>query len=263
MIARRIVATSRGQIHVRTMEGSGPPVLLLHMSPSSSDMYTDFMQQLGRTAAAPDRLGFGCSDPPPGQLSMDEYAAATLEVVDALGWQEPFDVVGTHTGSVEAVAIAHLAAERVRKVLIVAAPVYTEAEKQQRLAAKGVPRSLPTEDGSHLLEVWRRRLAWREPPYDLDLMHRRTAQELVATAPHMAYRAVFTFPMMERLRTMPVPIVVLNPHDDLVDHTRRVEAILPADGSFVEAPDLALDLFMATPERMVEVVRTHLEGHEE
>ncbi len=260
MITRRIVATSQGQMHVRSMEGTGPPVLLLHMSPSSSDMYTDFMQHLGRTAAAPDRLGFGCSDPPPAQLSMDEYAAATLEVVDALGWHEPFDVVGTHTGSVEAVAIAHLAGARVRKVLIVAAPVYTEAEKEQKLATKGVPRSLPTEDGSHLLEVWQRRLAWRQPPYDLDLMHRRTAQELIATAPHMAYHAVFTFPMMDRLRTMPVSIVVLNPHDDLVDHTRRVEHILPPDGSFVDVPDLSLDLFMATPERMAELVGAHLEG---
>ena len=38
-IKRRIVDTSLGQVHVRSKDGEGRPLLMLHMSPRSSRMF--------------------------------------------------------------------------------------------------------------------------------------------------------------------------------------------------------------------------------
>ncbi len=259
-IRRTFVDTRFGQIHFRVSHGQGRPLVALHMSPLSGRMWLTLMERLDRPVLAPDRLGFGCSDPPPRQLDMTEYAAATLDALDAAGIDD-FDVLGEHTGSVEAVALAHLVQGRVGRIGLVAIPSYTEDEIADRLARRGSPPPPPTEDGSHLAELWRRRLAYRRPPYDLHLMHQLTIDELVSTGSHLAYRAVFAYPMAERLAALNRPVVVFAPDDDLAEQTRRARAFLPAGSTYVDLADLTLDIFEVAPERMAELVATHLGGH--
>lgn len=217
------------------------------------------MKRLDRPVIAPDRLGFGCSDPAPRQLDMTEYAAASLDALDALEVGE-FDVIGEHTGSVEAVALAHLAMDRVGRVGLVAIPSYSDDEVTDRLSKRGSPGPSPTEDGSHLTDLWRRRLAYRQPPYDLELMHQLTVDELVSAGPHLAYRAVFAYPMAERLAALPRPVVVFAPHDDLAIQTSRARDHLPAGSTYLDLPDLSLDIFEVAADRLAELVTTHLGG---
>lgn len=255
---RRVLVDTRfGQIHVRISDREGQPLVALHMSPLSSRMWLPLMERLDRVVIAPDRLGFGFSDPPPRQLEMTEYAAASLDAVDALGVGE-FDLIGEHTGSVEGVALAHLAPERVGRIGLVAIPSYTDDEIAERLSKRGTPGPAPAEDGSHLVELWRRRLAYRQPPYDLELMHRLTVEELVSAGPHLAYRAVFTYPMAERLAALAKPVVVFAPHDDLAEQTRRARAHLPAGSTYIDLPDLSLDIFEVAADRMADLVAIHL-----
>src|SRR5207253_5623552 len=106
-IRRRIVQTPLGQVHVRSTQASRIPLLLLHMTPLSGGMFEQLMEEMGgeRTMIAPDRLGYGASDAPPHQLSMEEYAQSTLAVLDAYGYKQ-VDVLGIHTGSTEAIELA-------------------------------------------------------------------------------------------------------------------------------------------------------------
>src|SRR5579871_4771976 len=103
-IRRALIPTAYGHIHVRLAGDSGNnvPLVLLHMTPMSSAMYDPLLPLFGRDrrVVAPDRPGFGYSDVPEHSLTMAEYAQTTLEVLDHLGVEE-FDVLGTHTGSVE------------------------------------------------------------------------------------------------------------------------------------------------------------------
>jgi pimeloyl-ACP methyl ester carboxylesterase len=189
---------------------------------------------------------------------MEEYALATLDALDAIHPGRRVDVIGEHTGSVEAVALAHLVPERLRKIGLIALPVYTEEERAERMGTRGARPVEPDIEGSHYLALWRRRLAYRDPPYDLAYLHALTVQELVSAGPHLAYRAVFSYPMAERLAGLPVPAVVFAPHDDLAEQTARAAGTLPDGSEYVDLPDLALDLFHEAPDRLAALIQEHL-----
>jgi pimeloyl-ACP methyl ester carboxylesterase len=255
-IRRQIVDTRFGQVHVRLAGWASAtektPLVLLHMTPLSGAMYEPVLPALSndRLVVALDRVGFGFSDLPPRRLSMAEYALATLDALDALKI-ERFDVVGTHTGSVEATELAWAHPARVRKVGLVAIPAYTPTElEQRRYRLSGVPP--PAEDGSHLAWHWKRRFLYRSPPFDLPLFQWRLLQELLA-GQHgwWPYQAVFDYPMAERLAELKQPLLVLAPHDDLWEQTDRIrrEGGLPPGARFVELPHLGLDIaYYATQE---------------
>jgi pimeloyl-ACP methyl ester carboxylesterase len=215
------------------------------MTPMSSAMYDPLLPLFGRDrlAIAPDRPGFGFSDLPDHPLTMAEYAGSTLGVLDALG-VETFDVLGTHTGSVEAVELAFSHPERVRAVVLVGIPAYTRRELDERTYRLAGPPP-PTEDGSHLDWHWKRRFLYRKPPYDLPLFQWRLLQELLPGANvWWPYKAVFDYPMADRLARLRQPVLVLGPHDDLWEQTQRVSVTggLPPRGRFVDLPHLGLDI---------------------
>src|SRR5512147_3176299 len=98
-VERRFVTTRFGRIHV-AMAGTGFPVLLLHQTPRSWNEYRDVLPLLGRDfrAIAMDTLGFGDSDAPAGEPSIELWAQGAFAVLDAL--EEPrAAIVGHHTGA--------------------------------------------------------------------------------------------------------------------------------------------------------------------
>lgn len=261
-LSRHLVDTSIGIMHavMRTQPSrSARPLVMLHMSPRSSRMYLRYMDTASRTVIAVDRAGFGASDVPHHPPTMTDYASATLEALDALGIHD-FDVVGTHTGSVEAVELAHLAPHRVGALILVSLPAYAADEVEERLRGVAAPRSRPDRHGDHLLAMWRRRAALRTPPLDLDHLHELFVDELVSMAEvHWAYRAVLDYPLLDRL-DVASPLIVLAPHDDLWSLTARAREALPEGARFVELPDLDFDLWERAPRRMDEIVERELEA---
>src|SRR6202046_3662545 len=132
---RRIYPTRFGQMHLRSNDGKGVPLVLLHMSPRSGAMWELLQERLERPTFAPDRLGYGFSDAPPWALSLEQYAQCTADALGAAGIQGAFDVLGVHVGTLEAIEIAHAHAHRVRRVLAVGMPLST-AEGPQRQMGK-------------------------------------------------------------------------------------------------------------------------------
>ena len=65
---RRIYPTRFGQLHLRSHDGKGVPLVLLHMSPRSGAMWEEFQEKFERPTHAPDRLGYGFSDALPWAL---------------------------------------------------------------------------------------------------------------------------------------------------------------------------------------------------
>jgi len=265
-IRRALIATRFGQVHVR-LSGSphedSTPLVLLHMTPLSGAMYEPLLPGLGadRLVVAPDRLGFGFSDLPDRPLSMAEYARSTLDVLDALGINQ-FDVLGTHTGSVEATELAWANPARVRKVVLVSLPAYTPAElEERRYRLSDAPP--PAEDGAHLERSWRRRFLYRTPPYDLPMFQWRLLQELLAGShAWWAYQAVFAYPMAARLKLLPQPVLVLAPHDDLWAQAERVYRTggLPPHARFVDLPHLGLDIATYATDEVADLCRAFLDG---
>ena len=152
-IRKAYVDTSIGQLHYRHA-GSGEPLLLLHQTPSASEVFEPIMRLLGPgySMVAVDTPGFGMSAHPPHTYAIPDYAAMILEFLDALQIAST-SVLGVHTGATIACELAAGAPHRVNK-LIAATPMlfFSEEERTQRLE-KITPLVL-TEDGSYLRETW-------------------------------------------------------------------------------------------------------------
>jgi pimeloyl-ACP methyl ester carboxylesterase len=246
-------------VHLRSAgPDSAVPLVLLHMSPRSGQMFARLQALLGRRSIAVDRLGYGFSDAPVRELTLAEYAAATLEALDAAGIGGRFDVLGMHTGSLEAVELAHLAPQRVRRAAIIAIPVFDAEERRAGLASFAQMRVTPVEDGAHLLAAWRARFAYRTPPFDLADVQRRFVDYLLAPLPGQAYGAVFTYDAAPRLAALATPLVAFAPRDDVYEVTLRSRSLLPAGASYVDLPDCDVDFLRTRTAQFVQLLDQHL-----
>ena len=261
-VTRRIVATRHGQMHARLRgrldDPEQMPLLLLHMSPRSSQMFVALQALLPRPTVALDRLGYGFSDAPRQPMTIKDYASATLEALDALDLRGPFDVLGVHTGSLEAIELGHLAPLRVRRAAVVAIPCFTAEENASGLESFATMQVRPAEDGAHLLPAWQARFAYRKPPYDLADVQRRFVDYLLCESPGAAYSAVFRYDGGSRLQTLPVPFVGFAPRDDLYEITLRSKALMPPGGVYVDLPDFELDFLRTDTAAFAQLLEQHV-----
>lgn len=240
-MARRLyVEGPFGQIHLR-IAGEGdcghPPLLCFHMSPMSGRIYERFIDQMAedRLAVAVDTPGFGMSDPPPAPPVIADYARAMRAVIEALGIRRPVDLMGYHTGSMIAADLAVDHPSLVRRLVLVSAPIFTEAEQKamRRLYAPLEPRL----DGSHLLTRWKGYVHH-------NLGRGLTLEDVADMFPDgllgrniawWGHNAAFAYAGDIRLSEIAQPILLLNPGDDLQIETRRALASM-RNGRLIELP---------------------------
>jgi pimeloyl-ACP methyl ester carboxylesterase len=255
---RRIYPTRFGQLHLRSNEGKGVPLILLHMSPRSGAMWEALQEKLDRPTHAPDRLGYGYSEAPPWALTLEQYAQATVDGLNAAGMQGQVDLLGIHTGSIEAIEIAHQLGSQVRRVAVVGLPLFT-AEEQLRQMEKYSEQPLrPATEGGHVLAAWRGGFAFRQPPYDLADVHRRFVEHVLAANPGAAFRAACGYAIDKKLKSLKSPLVVFAPHDEIAEQTERSKPMLRDDATYVDLPDLGMDVFNVALDRMAQLLSRHL-----
>lgn len=257
---RQIVSTSLGQVHLRVNGEGGVPLVLLHMSPRSGQMWARLQAALRRNTLAVDRPGYGYSDAPAGAPSLAQYAEATLEAVGRAGVTGRFDVLGMHTGSLEAIELAHLASARVGHVGIVAIPIFNATERAAGLSNYAKSRLTPVEDGAHLLPAWHARFQFRAPPFDLADVQRRYVDYLLAPWPGQAYDAVFRSDSEQRLRCLRKPLIAFAPRDDVYAMTLRSKSLLPVGSQYVDLPDCDIDLFHTRSNYMAGLIEKYMPG---
>ena len=230
-----------GQIHFRIArppaESGRPPLICFHMSPMSGRIFERFLAEIGadRVAVAPDTPGYGASDAPLAPPEILDYAQAMGDLIDALGFTGPVDLMGYHTGSKIAVELALLRPRQIRRVILISAPILTESERQAMRAHYG--RRTPSADGSHLADQWRRFLHYH-------LYGAQTIEDAADAFPDIllgrsnewwGHRAAFNHYLDRRLPLIPQPVLVFNTDDDLWTVTRRAAPFLH-HGRIVELP---------------------------
>lgn len=109
-------------------EGEGPPVVLIHGFASSIGAWAPVRPGLRdkHRVIALDLKGFGYSDRPPGDYSPKAQAELVLALLDARGVKEPVALVAHSWGSSIALAIALMAPERVERIALYDAWVYSD-----------------------------------------------------------------------------------------------------------------------------------------
>jgi pimeloyl-ACP methyl ester carboxylesterase len=259
-ITRRIYPTRFGQMHLRSTDGKGKgvPLVLLHMSPRSGAMWEMLQERLERPTYAPDRLGYGFSDAPPWALSLEQYAQATVDTLKEAGVAGDVDVLGMHTGSFEAIEVAHQLGSQVRRLIAVGMPLFSAEEQQRQMEKYNEQPLRPAAEGGHVLGAWRGGFAFRQPPYDLADVHRRFVEHVLAANPGAAFRAACGYPIERKLKSLKAPLTVFAPHDDIVEQTERVKPLLKPGANFVDLPEFGQDPFNVALDRMVALVNRHL-----
>jgi pimeloyl-ACP methyl ester carboxylesterase len=119
----RRVAADGVTIHVRS-GGSGPAVVLLHGYGETGDMWAPLAVDLARdhTVVVPDLRGLGLSSKPAGGFDKKTQAEDVAAVLDAVGVQQA-DVVAHDIGNMVAFQFAARHPERVRRLVMIDAPV--------------------------------------------------------------------------------------------------------------------------------------------
>ena len=121
--AIRDIASNGVTIHVRS-GGSGPAVVLLHGYGETGDMWVPLAAELARdhTVIVPDLRGLGLSSKPAGGFDKKTQAEDVDGVMTALGVRQA-DVVAHDIGNMVAFQFAARHPERVRRLVLIDAPV--------------------------------------------------------------------------------------------------------------------------------------------
>jgi pimeloyl-ACP methyl ester carboxylesterase len=225
------VDTPMGQVHYR-LEGpaTGPVIVLLHQTPWSMIEFAQIqpcLARMGVRSLAIDTPGYGMSDAPPGKPSLAQYADNLIPVLDSLGIRTAV-IAGHHTGAGIAIAFGARHPERTAGLLLHGTPVYTPAERAQRLAASQDARKL-SDDGSHLSDYYAsiRKYVGDSPGVQVTATWSTLAWYL-AGASDVAHEAVFEAPSEQALRSVRAPVMIFtDTQDSLAENDRRAAALRP------------------------------------
>ena len=223
-----------GQIHYRMAQpeaDSGSsltarPLICFHMSPYSSVIYERFLGEMGRdrVVLAMDTPGFGESDPPSSPPTISDYVGAVTDLMDALGLTA-VNLMGYHTGSKIALETTLQNPDRVHRLVMVSAPLWTPEELAKITADHG-PKPL-TEDGSHAKASWQSAVRWSMVGRSLhDIGRVFWAKMLNPGISWWGHNAAFAYDSAAALVKVEHPILVLNPEDDVWEITPRAKTLL-------------------------------------
>lgn len=236
-----------GQVHYRTI-GEGPPLLLLHQSPSSSRQFEAALPLLaagGFRAIAMDTPGHGMSDIPAEPPTIAVYASVIPALLDTLGIEQTA-ILGHHTGVSTACEIAVTHPARVSKLILNGVPLFTEDERAAYLAGHDHTPLALQPDGTHFARAWQLGIA-ATPGYEnideygpgaLEAVTRGVANRFGSPAERAVrwygHNAAFNYDLLPRLRAIQQPALLLtNTGEDLYGHTRRAREVRP-DLPYVE-----------------------------
>jgi pimeloyl-ACP methyl ester carboxylesterase len=220
-----------GQLHYRTVpaDPSLPLLIMLHQSPLSSRNYESVLPLLADHCRplALDTPGYGGSSAVPEHWTVADYAQVVWDVADKLGAQRVF-VFGRATGAVFALEAALAQPQRVQGLVLHGMPVYTDAERADRMRSFAPPFP-PAADGAHLTGIWKRihsEYPWIDPELATHFTH-----DFLSAGPDFArsYRAIWRYDLPQRLAAGPkLPTLLLGGSADRIAfmHARAV-ALLP------------------------------------
>lgn len=206
---KHFVELPNRRVSYRTL-GTGPVLVLIHMSPLDSSHVLVLADQLRHqfTCLMPDTPGYGESDPLSiKEPTIDDYAAGLHDLLLALSISSCF-VYGSHTGAKIALVLGAKNPELVAGVVLDGLRITSPEQREQR-KSNYAPLIVPVPDGSHLLTTWERVLktssAWFVPnpsfpklPQLVNLMR----SELAAKPWYgQAYSAAFAFDPLPTLES--------------------------------------------------------------
>ena len=232
---RGYVDTPGGQLHYREA-GEGPPLLLLHMTASSSVMYERSLPYLAERfqAIALDTPGFGLSDPLPEEPDIPAYAGAVNAFLDARGIEQ-VNLVGFHTGASIGLELAVAAPARVSR-LVLGAILAARDDEERRVWSEKILRSWELDGRGEFVQE----ILWWLPHYIRESDGDAYLSELIAglqAGPEylLAPSAVIAYDAFAALSHLEHETLFISPvQDNLIEETKQAFASAPEGSSRYE-----------------------------
>lgn len=243
-----------GQLHYRD---TGPrddrhPIILLHQSPMSMIQWAGVQNALaarGIRSITVDNPGYGMSDAPPTQPTIEDYANNLIALLDALDLEKVV-MGGHHTGAQIAVAFAARHGERAQALVLHGSAALTKEESAAYLeSGLFLPRT-PVIDGSHFAKRYKR---WNFERQGLIDALTWSVIGAYIQGPDIGHYAAFKYDMMPDIPKVKVPVLLLTDTQDAVHVTdKRLHEMRP-DFDYLEFSDGDLYEFMTQPDRWADI----------
>lgn len=121
---QQLVDVNGVQVYVE-VDGTGPPLLMLHGFTGSSSWWKDVVPALTDdfTVIVPDLPGHGKSSGRPGPYRFDQVATDMLDLMDELGFEEEFNAIGYSGGGITLLQMAKQMPARLESMVVVSTPL--------------------------------------------------------------------------------------------------------------------------------------------
>lgn len=243
-----------------------PPLICMHPSPTSGEMYRDMVTYLAtdRVVHCPDTAGFGGSDPPPMKPTMADYGGDLAEAVANLGFgrdtaKGQVDIFGFHTGSLCAVEFAAQRPDLVRKAVLSGVPHYTP-EERARQRKQNVPGYPYFTDPNYVAGMYKRLVLEATNSGTPEDRLRRFGDRLRAGANGWwGPDAVFTHDTGAVLPKLTMPVLLIAFNEQMTQPTRDAAKIIPG-AKLIEMLDLPIFGFIVAPERVATTIKEFLDA---
>ena len=213
------VSRADGKVYYRKV-GQGEPVLLLQGAGLGGWVWREVVSPLAErvTCYILDLPGYDQSDTPPRRYSVEDFAAAVLDVMDSAGLDR-VSTIGAHTGAIISVDLAISHPQRVRSMVMDGLP-YWNKESGRLVFEKGIAPGF-TDTTSYDVPVppllsWEEALA-REPNLDRETWEERSKlQEKSRLWGRHTLEAATSYDMQEAGPKVNTPTLVLYGDGDAI-----------------------------------------------
>jgi len=224
--------------------GEGPALIFVHGLGAAWQSWLENIPEFARDhrVVAMDLPGFGCSDLPKHDISIEYYADWTFRLLDELAIERG-TVVGNSMGGFIAADMAIRQPERVQRLALVSAAVFWQeyrraqplvelARRSDAIVARGLTRVTDDVATRPRLRSWALATGGFRYPR---MIEKQLAHELVRSARRTdgylhALEAMADFPLEEELPKISCPaLIVWGAQDTLVPvkDAKRLEALIP------------------------------------
>jgi pimeloyl-ACP methyl ester carboxylesterase len=250
--------TPMGQVHYRDI---GPrnakiPLLLVHQAWMSMVEFAeiqDELAKLGYRSIAVDTPGYGMSDPPPGQPTIQDLSENLVPVLNFLKVDKVI-IVGHHTGSLLAAAFAAHHPKRVAAVILHGSPFFSKEEAEAILAKGDYDRTLH-EDGSHFTKWYGYDFKGDPKPNTPENLRSRTWMliSMYMMGSDIGHWAVYHYDMEPDVKAIRAPTLILTDSSDMINYLDLRLAKLRPDFKYQVFSNYSGIQMMNEPKRWAEV----------
>ena len=183
-----------------------------------------------RLVLCADTAGYGNSDGPADNASMEAYGGALAVALDALGFgkngQGSVDVLGFHTGNFVAAEIAIQRPDLVRRLVMPGIPYYAGAEAAKRLGPYVKPRPYFT-DPDYVGKSYRTSVLETNNGLSTERKHELFVSRLQSgTRSHLGFAAVANYAAADRLPRIQQPVLLPILNETLAEPTRQASKLI-------------------------------------